>query len=84
MADIRNYKNYQVKLGKAYLSSREVWAHDCDNQRSKAVGWTHYSQHNAQGAVIDRSSPDQMSGSWYEPRELGGFIGQLLNVACRS
>ena len=83
MADIRNYKTYQVKLGKAYLSSREVWAHDCDNQRSKPLGWTYYSQHNAQGAVIDRSSPDQLSGSWYEPREFGGLIGQLVKVACR-
>lgn len=84
MPNIRNFKEYQEKFGKSYLSVREVWSHDCDNQRSKAMGWTYYAQHNAQGTVIDRSSPDQMSGSWYQPNEMGGLIGQLLKVACNN
>ena len=84
MPNIRNYKEYQEKFGKSYLSMREVWMHDCDNQQSKPMGWRYYAQHNAQGTVVDYSSPDQLSGSWYQPNELGGLVGQLLKVACNN
>lgn len=82
MAGIRNLKEYGVKFGKSYLSSKEVFEHDCDNQRSNLLGWTHYSQHNAQGVVVDGGSPAS-DNSWYEPTEMGGLIGHLLKVACR-
>lgn len=77
MAGVWNYGRYHTQFGKSYLSSREISAYDCANQRRQTKSVASYSQHNAQGVIVIRSTPDETS--WYAPWD---YQVSLLKIAC--
>ena len=79
MVGVWNYSQYHTKFGKSYLSSRQVSEYDCVNQRILTKSIANYSQHNLQGVVISRSTPDELSTSWYVPQS---YQVKLLKIAC--
>ena len=84
MQDIRNYKEYKMTMGKAYLSTKVSVSYDCENQRAKPLGWTNYEKHNAQGQAVSSTTGDQVSDHWYYPRDFGGMMGSLIKMACAN
>ena len=79
MVSVWNYRRYETTSGKSYLSSRVLSEYDCKNHRLRTISYTSHSQHNAQGVIVSRSTPDTISTSWYAPQS---YQVSLLKIAC--